>query len=104
DRLFQMEMNRRITQGRLAEMFGADLLNADIYLRTIGLYRAAQTEVAHLDPQTRAELQAYANGVNAFVSNHKNNLPLEFTILGINPEPWTPADSLAYGNEIAFSL
>lgn len=108
DRLFQMEMNRRITQGRLAEMFGAgdnnSLVDADIFLRTLGLHRAAEASLPNMDQQTRMELQSYADGINAFVSTHHNSLPLEFTILGISPAPWTSADSLAYGKEIALSL
>jgi len=108
DRLFQMEFNRRVAAGRLAEFFGAGsnnrLIKTDEFLRTLGLYRAAQTEYQTVDPTTRAELQAYADGVNAFLSTHRNSLPLEFTILGVNPQPWSPVDSLAYGRVVALSL
>ncbi len=114
DRLFQMEMNRRIAQGRLAEMFGAgpdnSILDADEYLRTLGLYRSAQIELIVLDPSVRDELSAYAQGVNAFIQSHPNNLlpaanlPLEFAVLRFTPQPWTPADSLAYGRVVALSL
>jgi penicillin amidase len=108
DRLFQLEFNRRVAQGRLAEMFGPgpdrSLVDADAFLRTLGLYGAAQTELAKLDDTTRSELQAYADGINAFVASHSGSLPLEFTILGITPEPWSPIDSLAYGRVVAYSL
>ena len=108
DRLFQMEFNRRVALGRLAEMFGAgdnhSLVDADAFLRTLNLYGTAQTEINSLDSRTYEELQAYADGVNAFLASHKNSLPLEFTILGITPEPWTPVDSLAYGRVVALSL
>lgn len=108
DRLFQMEFNRRVAQGRLSEMFGAgtddSLIKDDELLRTLDLYRSARTELAHADPQTVAELQAYADGVNAFISTHRDSLPLEFTILGISPQPWQPVDSLAYGRVVALSL
>lgn len=108
DRLFQMELNRRIAQGRLAETFGAghnnEFINADILLRTLGLYHTAQTQVASSDPASRALLQAYADGVNAFLASHQGNLPLEFTFLGITPAPWTPADVFATGSTIALSL
>lgn len=108
DRLFQMELNRCIAQGRLAETFGAGVnnkfLDADILLRTLGLYHVAQTQVAHADVATRALLQAYADGVNAFLTTHKGDLPLEFTLLGITPAPWTPADVLAAGTTITLSL
>ena len=108
DRLFQMEFNRRIAQGRLAEMFGAgddnSILDTDILLRTLDLYSAARDEEANLDPNTLTMLTAYSDGVNAFLASHQNSLPLEFTILGITPQKWTPLDSLAYGRVVALSL
>ncbi len=108
DRLFQMEFNRRIAQGRLAEMFGAgennSILDTDILLRTLDLYGAARFEEANLDARTLEMLTAYSDGVNAFLDSHQNNLPLEFTVLGITPLPWTPLDSLAYGRVVALSL
>lgn len=108
DRLFQMEFNRRVAQGRLSEMFGAgednSILDADIFLRTLDLYGAARYEEANLDSRTLAMLTAYADGINAFLDSHSNSLPLEFTILGITPQKWTPLDSLAYGRVVALSL
>ncbi|HKV83498.1 MAG TPA: penicillin acylase family protein, partial [Ktedonobacterales bacterium] len=113
DRLFQMEMNRAIAQGRLAELFGPgsdnSLLDADEFLRTLNLYQSAQIELLTIDPLVRSELQSYADGVNAFLSSHggnslTNSLPLEFKILGVTPEPWKPVDSLAYGRVVALSL
>ena len=108
DRLFQMEFNRRVAEGRLAEMFGAgddnSLIDADEFLRTLNLYASAQVEFKLLDSRTSEELQAYSDGVNAFIASHQNSLPLEFSILGITPKPWTPVDSLAYGRVVALSL
>jgi penicillin amidase len=108
DRLFQMEFNRRVAGGRLASMFGAgtnnSLVDTDEFLRTLGFYQSAQVEFDHLDPNLRADLQAYADGVNAFISSHQNTLPLEFTILGIHPTAWSPLDSLAYGRVVSLSL
>ncbi len=108
DRLFQMEFNRRVASGELAGMFGAgannSLIAADEFLRTLGFYQSAQVELNHLNPTVRAELQAYADGVNAFITTHQYTLPLEFTILGIHPKPWTPLDSLAYGRVVSLSL
>ncbi|MGH2487414.1 MAG: penicillin acylase family protein [Ktedonobacterales bacterium] len=113
DRLFQMEMNRAIAQGRLAELFGPgsdnSLLDADEFLRTLNLYQSARIELLTIDPLVRGELQSYADGVNAFLSSHggnslTNSLPLEFKILGVTPEPWKPVDSLAYGRVVALSL
>ena len=111
DRLFQMEFNRRVAQGRLAQMFGPgpdnSLIQDDEFLRTLGLYRSAMTERAALaisDARTLGILQAYADGVNAFLNTHQSSLPPEFTILGITPAPWTVMDSLAYGRVVALSL
>ncbi len=108
DRLFQMELNRRIAQGRLAETFGAgpqnQVVESDRYLRTLNLYQLAMTEWTSVDPRSKLELQAYADGVNAFLTTHQNRLPLEFTLLGVSMEPWQPVDSLAYGRVLALSL
>jgi penicillin G amidase len=108
DRLFEMEFNRRVAEGRLAEMFGPgdddSLIDADEFLRTLNLYASAQAELQVLDSRTSLELQAYTDGVNAFISSHQNSLPLEFSILGITPKPWAPVDSLAYGRVVALSL
>ena len=108
DRLFQMEFNRSVAQGKLAALFGAgsdnSLVDADAFLRTLDFYHSANAELAGLDPAVRTELQAYADGANAFVATHPHTLPLEFTILGVNWQPWTPLDSLAYGRVVAFSL
>lgn len=108
DRLFQMQFNRSVAQGKLAALFGAgdqnSLVDADAFLRTLDFYASAKVEIGALDPTVKTELQAYADGVNAFVAAHPHSLPLEFTILGINWQPWTPLDSLAYGRVVAFSL
>jgi penicillin amidase len=108
DRLFQMEFNRSVAQGKLAALFGAgtdnSLVDADAFLRTLDFYHSAKIELGALDPSVHAEMQAYADGINAFVAAHPHSLPLEFTILGVNWQPWTPLDSLAYGRVVAFSL
>ncbi|HEY7851096.1 MAG TPA: penicillin acylase family protein, partial [Ktedonobacterales bacterium] len=108
DRLFQMQFNRSVAQGKLAALFGAgdnnSLVDADAFLRTLDFYHSARVELGALDPSVRTELQAYCDGVNAFVATHPHTLPLEFTILGVNWQPWTPLDSLAYGRVVAFSL
>jgi penicillin amidase len=108
DRLFQMDLNRHIAQGRLAEIFGAGdhnaLFQTDALLRALGIYRAAEQDLSYLDVRTLLQLQAYSDGVNAFLQTHQHNLPLEFSLLGINPLPWTMVDSLAYGRVVALSL
>jgi len=104
DRLWQMEFSRRLGAGRLSEILGESTLKSDRYLRTIGLYRAAEADVHDLQAEVLAVLQAYADGVSAFIATHPHNLPLEFTLLGFRPEPWTPTDSMVWGKVMAMSL
>jgi len=104
DRLLQMELMRRFGAGRLAEVVGAPAVRIDRMARTLGMYRRSQMSFKHLRPETRAGLQAYAAGVNAFLATHDGALPLEFQLLGITPEPWKPADSLVWGRIMATSL
>jgi penicillin amidase len=104
DRLWQMEYQRRVGNGRLAEVLGPAALQADRFLRTLGTGRAAQSAYDALDPETRGLLDAYAAGVNAFVDAHRGSLPPEFTILGIEPEPWRPQDSLAWVKMMSWDL
>lgn len=103
DRLWQMEINRRIAAGRLSEILGASALETDRFLRTIGVRRAAEANFKHLDEETRGLLEAYAAGVNAFLGTDPV-LPIEFWITGARPEPWTPADSLGWLKMMAWDL
>ncbi len=103
ERGFQMHFNLRIIQGRLAEVVGErrstrrreSAVEHDRKMRTFGFYRAARIVAANLDPDTRALLQAYCAGVNAYVANHRSRLHPLFEKFGLQPEPWTPADCLA---------
>jgi penicillin G amidase len=104
DRLWQMEMSRRIGAGRLAEVVGEPGLGTDRFLRTLGLYRAAEAAMAHLSPAATARLEAYARGVNAVIESRSRPLPPEFLLLRHRPELWTPADSLVLVKTMALSL
>jgi penicillin amidase len=103
DRLWQLEANRRLAAGRLSEILGEKTVELDKLMRTFGLMRAARGEVAAYDAPSRALLQAFADGVNAFVAANASRLPLEFRLLGIRPEPWQPADSIAWAKFMALS-
>ncbi len=103
DRLWQMEMNRRIAAGRLSEVVGAGGLETDRFLRTLGVRRVSESNLKVLDAETRALLEAYAAGVNAFIASGPV-LPLEFWLTGARPEPWTPADSVAWIKMMAWDL
>lgn len=103
DRLWQMEMNRRIAAGRLAEILGPGALETDRFLRTLGVRRAAEANLRHSEPETRRLLDAYAAGVNAFLATDPV-LPPEFWITGARPGPWTPSDSAAWIKMMAWDL
>ncbi|AWN24185.1 penicillin acylase family protein [Deinococcus irradiatisoli] len=102
DRLWQMEFQRRISQGRLSEVLGAAALPQDKFLRTWGFYRAAQSVLPALSLRSRALVSAYTRGVNAGMAQQR--LPLEFRILGYTPEPWTDVDSVAWSKLMAYDL
>ncbi|MFY9514022.1 MAG: penicillin acylase family protein [Rubrivivax sp.] len=103
DRLWQLETHRRIGGGRLAEAFGAPALETDRFLRALGVRRAAQAQWERLPADGRELLSAYAAGVNAIVRQLPARPP-EFLILGVQPEDWTPADSLAWAIMMAWDL
>lgn len=94
ERMFQMELARRAAAGELAELFGAAALPVDEKHRTYGFSRVAEAAVPLLPANERADLQAFADGVNAFLASHEGRWGVEFTLLGARPRPWTPADSL----------
>ncbi len=104
DRLWQLETHRRIAAGRLAEVFGEGALETDRFLRALGVRRAAQAQWLQLPAASRAALQAYADGVNAVLKDGLRARPPEFVLLGINPEPWQPVDSLAWALMMAWDL
>lgn len=105
DRLWQLEMNRRIASGRMAEILGPKALNIDRFLRTIGVRRSAERTLAALSPETRADLDAYAKGINAYLAKRRGPLPPEFLLTGAPaPEPWQPVDSLGWQTMMAWDL
>ena len=103
DRLFQMDVNRRQASGTLAELLGAAVLASDVQVRTIGIRRAAERSWAVISRRAQAALEAYAEGVNAWVALHP--LPPEYAAIEITRfEPWTALDSLTVAKSITFSL
>jgi penicillin amidase len=94
DRLFQLELQRRAAEGRLAELFGKAALDLDRRRRTYGFSRVAPRAVAFLPDPERAHLEALADGINAFLGSHPGRLGLEFALLRERPREFTPADSL----------
>ena len=103
DRMFQMELTRRAASGRLSEYVGDSTLRIDRTMRLLGLRRRAEADVLTLNPATRAMLDAYARGVNAWIGRRGRFASPEHVVLG-PPEPWTPVDSLLWGKTMALYL
>ena len=110
DRFYEMDIRRHITAGRLSELFGKKTLDTDKAIRTMGWRRVAEQELALIQPDTRAALEAYADGVNAYLDEHSpSEISVEYTLLrasGLDyqPEPWTVVDSLAWLKAMAWDL
>ena len=104
DRLWQIEMFRRVAQGRLSELFGEETVEADRFLRTLGLARAGRASVAAIGAETRAIGEAYARGVNAAVAGWRGFPPPEFVVLRASFEPWELDHSLAIEKIMAWDL
>ena len=104
DRLFQMDLTRRLGAGRLSEVFGPATLRTDRFMRCLGLYRIAEANYEHLPPEAQRLFQAYAAGVNAYMAQHDSLPAPEFLLRGYRPEPWKPADSLVWGRLMAWQL
>jgi len=94
DRLFQMDLLRRLDAGELAEVFGPLALDSDRESRRLRLRRIAEEAYLTLPAADRAAMAAYARGVNAYITSHYGNLPVEFTLAGYQPRPWSVVDSL----------
>ena len=93
DRLWQMDLLRRVSAGDLSEIFGGVALHFDEESRTLGMRQAAERAAADASPEIRRLLDAYARGVNENIAQRGNKLPIEFVVLGYQPRPWTPADT-----------
>lgn len=94
DRLWQMDLTRRVAEGRLSEILGKDVLDYDILFRTLGIYKTAYDIYPTLSEKSKQILDSYCKGVNAFIENHSAVLPLEFDVLNYKPEYWKPEHSL----------
>ncbi len=97
DRLWQMEVRRRMEWGRLAQAFGPAALALDIFVRTIGLKRRIEEAFEALDEDSKDAFRRYADGVNAFIETHHDRLPVEFSITMLEPEPFSPLDLIGFG-------
>ncbi|HEY4997934.1 MAG TPA: penicillin acylase family protein, partial [Usitatibacter sp.] len=103
DRLWQMEFQRRIAEGRLSEFLGERSYDVDRLMRTLGIARLSERIVARLDAKTRANLEAYAAGVNAYLDTDPV-LPVEFQVFRMKPDRWKPADTMGWLLVMAWDL
>ncbi|MFD7905397.1 penicillin acylase family protein [Kitasatospora sp. NPDC059747] len=112
DRFWEMDVRRHITAGRLSEMFGDSQVDTDSFIRTMGWRQVAQKEFdTKLSPETKKYLQAYSDGVNAWLAEHPGGekASLEYAMLGAvnsgyKPEQWSPVDSVAWLKAMAWNL
>jgi len=104
DRLWQMDLLRRVTQGRLSEIFGKEYVKTDLLLRALRIPEKSQRLLDSIDAPLRTSLEAFADGVNQYISTHRHSLPVEFSILRYKPDPWQPEHSLNIIGYIAWNL
>ena len=90
DRLWQMDLLRRVTSGRLSEIFGEDYVDADQLFRSLRIPEKSRMVMAQTDPFIVECIEAYSDGINQYISSISGKLPFEFTVLGYAPEPWDP--------------
>ena len=104
DRLFQMEIMRRLARGELAEVLGPKLVDTDKLFRSLRIRERAASYLAELDPQSPAflALQAYLDGINQYQAHHAR--PVEFDLLGIKPRPFTAEDTISVAGYMAYSF
>lgn len=95
ERLWQMTLNQIAIEGRFAEFFGPELAELDKHQRTLGFWHKAKTFQNKLSDEVIGALEAYSEGVNAFIDKNGNNLPIEFSLLDVAPIKWTPAHTIA---------
>jgi penicillin amidase len=106
ERLWQMDFTRRVVFGRLSEVLGEAALPADRAMRTLSLYKTAEQEAVNLQGKLCSLLEAYCAGVNAWIklARERNKLPLEFLLLGYQPEHWQVAHTLGWGKLMSWTL
>ena len=94
DRLWQMDLLRRVCTGRLSEIFGEDFVETDLLMRSLRMPEKSRMILASSDKSLLQVAEAFADGVNQYIETQKNRLPLEFAILRYKPEKWKPEHSL----------
>lgn len=104
DRLWQMEINRRIANGQLSEVLGSKALDTDRLSRTLGFARNARKDLQLIPKEMVSHLEAYCAGINAYLQTAKVKLPVEFSLLKFEPATWTPVDVLSFSRLMTLQL
>lgn len=104
DRLWQMDLLRRVTTGRLSELFGNIALDTDILMRSLRIPEKSMMILSNSDTKVKQALEAFADGVNLYIREHESNLPPEFTLLRYKPEKWEPIHSVNLVGYMAWGL
>ncbi len=104
ERLWQMTLVRAAARGELSSLFGRDMLSSDIYLRTWQIPEMGRKGQALLSPETLELVQRFCDGINGWIEESDDNLPVEFRILGIKPLTWEPSDVIGYARLMAHDL
>jgi penicillin amidase len=104
ERMFSMDIIRRAGEGRLSEIFGLETLPFDKMFRTVGLSRTAKMIKEKMNPEGLKLLEAYSRGVNFYLEEKKNKYPVEFDVLGYQPEEWKPEQSIIVMRMMAWEL
>jgi penicillin amidase len=104
DRLWQMDLTRRVAEGRLSEVFGSQVIEFDKLFRTIGIHRFSYSWYNSISPESKQILTSYTQGVNKFIETHYDNLPVEFDALNYRPEPWKAEQSLMLARMMGWDL
>ena len=104
DRLWQMDFLRRVTMGRLSEIFGEDYVEPDLFLRSLRIFEKSQLILSKTEPEVIKALEAFSDGVNQYIEQNEKSLPLEFSVLGYKPDKWEPLYSLNIIGYMAWDL
>jgi penicillin amidase len=104
DRLWQMDLSRRVAEGKLSEIFGSSTIKYDKLFRTIGINRFVYRWYKHISPKSKQILASYTDGVNEFIAKHFDELPVEFDLLNYKPVPWQPENSLMITRMMGWDL
>ncbi|UCH15216.1 MAG: penicillin acylase family protein, partial [Bacteroidales bacterium] len=104
DRLWQMDLIRRITLGRISEIFGEDFIESDLLLRSLRFSEKSGKILGILNENHKAAIEAFCKGINQYINSNLKKLPVEFTLLGYKPETWEPVHTLNFLGYMSWDL